>query len=132
MTLLKIALGNNSQLNKETKRAVKVQNEFGINIEETRQIDNIINIDEVNASRKKEFCFLIRNYAPWLFWWDLLIIILAIAFTIFSPLDVAFNPHWVHTYWYKALDITVYIFFFVDIIFKFLTSYISHDGDEEI
>jgi hypothetical protein len=80
--------------------------------------------------KKKPKC-IIYHYEGWLFWWDFLIIMLAICFTVVSPLEVAFSPPFTCSRIYVIADLTTYCLFAIDIIIKFMTTYNKEDGGIE-
>jgi hypothetical protein len=73
--------------------------------------------------------FLLRKFDNKKFYWDLFIVLLVIFSSISIPFAVAFDPLWSHTDWYKAVDLTCYAFYFVDMILGFRTTYFSVEGE---
>ena len=64
---------------------------------------------------------LIDNMNPFLQWWDLFIIFLAIYCSIALPLDLSFEPPNLENYAIKMANNIIDVFFFIDIIINFRT-----------
>mmetsp|Transcript_33730 Transcript_33730/g.32766 ORF Transcript_33730/g.32766 Transcript_33730/m.32766 type:complete len:154 (+) Transcript_33730:166-627(+) len=73
---------------------------------------------------------LIRCNDPRKFWWDVVILVLAIIICYLLPVEVAFEPPFAAETWYTTLDLVVNIVFGLDIVVNFNTSFYDPDGNE--
>jgi hypothetical protein len=64
--------------------------------------------------------------------WDLLIILFAIYNSLFLPLELAFRPDSLKSFWMTFTNHCIDGCFFIDIILSFNTSYIHGMTGEEI
>ena len=74
--------------------------------------------------------FIFRCNDTWVFWWDVWILILAIAICFLLPVEIAYTPPFGHTTAWKAFEYTVEGFFVLDVLFKFNTTLYDSDGNE--
>ena len=90
--------------------------------EEKRDNNPILN-------RNKERCVL-RAANDWRVRWDLVIIALATYNCITVPIGIGFEPPFMSELWFAFLNQITTLFFFLDIILTFRTSYMKK-GEEE-
>jgi hypothetical protein len=74
--------------------------------------------------------FIFRCNDAWVFWWDVWILILAIAICFLLPVEIAFTPPFGHTKGWVIFEYTVEAFFCLDVLFKFNTTLYDSDGNE--
>ena len=73
---------------------------------------------------------LFRCNDTWKFWWDILILALAVVICFLLPFEIAFHPPWGTSGWWKAYEYIVEAFFALDVICTFNTSVYDKDGNE--
>lgn len=66
----------------------------------------------------------------WVLWWDIFVLILAIAICFMLPVYIAYDPPFGHTLGWHVFEYMVEAFFAIDIIFKFNTTLYDSDGNE--
>ncbi len=74
--------------------------------------------------------FMIRCNDPIKFWWDVLVLCLAIFICYLLPVEVAFEPSFGHTIWWKAVEYFIEVVFAIDVLVHFNTSLYNTDGNE--
>jgi hypothetical protein len=74
--------------------------------------------------------FLFRINDNWVFWWDVYVLILAVAICFLLPVYIAFDPPWGHTKGWHVFEYAVEAFFALDVLFKFNTTLYDSDGNE--
>ena len=80
-----------------------------------------------------KFSFTIRSNDNLKFFWDLLILLIAIFNSLFIPISLSFTniaEQLSQSALYNFIDLSSTIFFIVDIIFAFNTTYYEADGTE--
>ena len=65
-----------------------------------------------------------------MFWWDVWILVLAIAICFLLPVDIAYNPPFGETVAWIVFENSVEAFFCLDVLFKFNTTLYDSDGNE--
>ena len=76
---------------------------------------------------------MIKQGDQFKFWWDLVILLFAIFNSVFIPLTLSFDEiddTLRNTIMYVIIDQTANVFFVIDIILGFNTSYYDKEGDE--
>ena len=74
--------------------------------------------------------FIIRCNDIWKFWWDIYVLVLAIAICFLLPAELAYTPPWGHQTPWKAFEYTVEAFFCLDVLIHFNTTVYDSDGNE--
>ena len=64
--------------------------------------------------------------------WDLFVMILATFNVFVIPLDVGFSPESFQSFWFKFFNYIIDLFFFIDIIVSFRTTYINERTGAEV
>jgi len=80
--------------------------------------------------KKEKPWYIIRQNDPKLFWWEVLILILAIFVTYVLPVEVAFTPDFGSAVWWQTTDTIINVLFAFDILIHFFTSIYDDDGNE--
>ena len=73
---------------------------------------------------------MIRFNDPVKFWWDVMVLILAIFICYLLPVDLAFKPPFGESIWYKVVEDIIECIFAIDVIVHFDTSIYDEDGNE--
>jgi hypothetical protein len=85
-----------------------------------------------HTTKPDERPFLIIRYNDdWKFWWDVVVLCLAVIVCFILPVEIAFEPPFGHSSGWKIFEIVTEILFSLDVIFHFNTSIIDRDGNEE-
>lgn len=64
------------------------------------------------------------------FWWDVFVLVLAIFICFCLPIEIAFEPPFGHTTWWKAVEYIIEAIFALDVLIHFNTSVYDKDGNE--
>ena len=73
---------------------------------------------------------MIRFNDPRKFWWDVMVLILAIFICYLLPVDLAFKPAFGEHEWYHVIEIVIEVIFAIDVLVHFDTSVYDEDGNE--
>jgi hypothetical protein len=73
---------------------------------------------------------MIRYSDPRKFYWDVMVLLLAIFICYLLPIDLAFEPPFGHTMWWKATEMIIEVLFAIDVLVHFNTSVYDKDGNE--
>ena len=73
---------------------------------------------------------MIKESEPLKFWWDVFVLMQAIIICWMLPIEVAFEPNFGHTKWWKILESCIEFFFCCDLLAEFNTSQYDKDGNE--
>jgi hypothetical protein len=98
-------------------------------LDHIEDIDNSLDPQEL-ADLNKVPSFIVHYYSNNKLRWDLLIIIFAIYNSIVTPLEIAFEPPFSKSVWFRVLDLLLNAFYIADIGVNFRTTYIDEGGEE--
>ena len=73
--------------------------------------------------------FMIRFNDPRKFWWDVMVLILAIFICYLLPVDLAFEPPFGESTWYTVVEDLIEVLFAIDVVVHFNTSVYDEDGN---
>ena len=73
---------------------------------------------------------MIRFSDPIKFWWDVMVLVLAIYICYLLPVELAFEPPFGHTVWWHDIEIIIEVIFGIDVLVHFNTSEYDEDGNE--
>jgi len=74
--------------------------------------------------------YILRYYDGMKFWWDVLVIILAIFNCLSIPVDISFEPAYSTNIYVQILNFFIDFLFFIDIFINFNTSFYDKNGIE--
>lgn len=73
---------------------------------------------------------MIRFNDPIKFWWDVMVLLLAIFICYLLPVELAFEPPFGHSMWWNAVENFIEAVFALDVLVHFNTSLYDSDGNE--
>ena len=73
---------------------------------------------------------MLRLHGSPRYYWDMLILLLAIVFCYILPVEIAFDPFWKDSTIYLVLKVVVALFFAIDIAINFNTTWYDYEGNE--
>ena len=88
---------------------------------------------EENMQQGKGFKFIIRQNDAWKFWWDTVILLLAVFNSITIPLTLSFDGFseaLSNSMAYNIVNLTSAVFFILDIFLQLNTTFYDSDGEE--
>ena len=74
--------------------------------------------------------FIIRTNDNYKFWWDCVILVMAIVICFLLPVSITFKPLILTSDGFHYFEYTVEAFFIMDVLIHFNTSIYDHDGNE--
>jgi hypothetical protein len=67
---------------------------------------------------------------PYKFWWDVMVLCLAIFICYLLPVELAFEPPFGHSRWWHAAEDFIEVVFAIDVLVHFNTSLYDEDGNQ--
>lgn len=100
--------------------------------EAAKEVDQDLMVEDEIDENKAKPKWIFRESGKFRFYWDLVIIAFAIYTSVWTPFDLAFKPTWSEWEGLVALDWICNIFFMIDILINFRTTYINTKTGKEI
>jgi CRP-like cAMP-binding protein len=75
---------------------------------------------------------MVRYSSAFKFYWDILIIILALFISIVLPIEIAFNPPFLFTSAEIAIESIINLIFMIDIFINFRNTFVSSQSGDEV
>ena len=72
---------------------------------------------------------MINYNDPYKFWWDVMVLCLAIVICYLLPVYLAFKPSFGHSTWWYAVEYGIEVIFGIDVLVHFNTSLYDEDGN---
>ncbi len=73
--------------------------------------------------------FMISFNDPYKFWWDVMVLCMAIFICYLLPVYLAFEPPFGHSTWWHAVEYFIEVVFAIDVLVHFNTSLYDEDGN---
>lgn len=107
----------------------KIKNEAPVLV--SQEIDTVY-LDRDQRERLQQIKYLIRSHSTWKLKWDIVIMIFAIFNCFAIPVDVAFEPGFMDTWYFLLINSVIDFIFLLDLIINFRTTFIHAKTGKEI